>query len=79
MAGSRTPSHDRRTALDAYVEHHAVAVALIERIGEALANHDLAPDPDALHWGHLGDIVETRRELQALADRLFSEGEYAPD
>jgi hypothetical protein len=67
------------TALDAYMAAHADALALVERIHEAIENHDISPDPDALNWGHVGDIVETRRQLQAISDRLFSEGEYAPE
>ena len=42
-----------------------------------LDNHDTA-DPDTLNWGHVGDMVETRRMLKAIHDRLFAEGEYAP-
>ena len=45
-----------------------------------IANHDDAPveDPDTdITWGHVGDIASTRKALQELSDRLFSEGEYA--
>ena len=75
-----TRPRDTRTALDAYMEHHAAALALIERIHDAIANHDDAPveDPDTdITWGHVGDIAETRKALQEISDRLFSEGEYA--
>ena len=71
---------DTRTALDAYMAHHAASVALLARISEAIANHDDAPveDPDTdITWGHVGDIASTRKALQELSDRLFSEGEYA--
>jgi hypothetical protein len=71
---------DTRTALDAYMGHHAATLALLARITEHLANHDDTPveDPDsAIHWGHVGDIAETRKTLQELSDRLFSEGEHA--
>ena len=74
------PTRDIRTALDAYMAHHAAALALLARITEAIANHDDAPveDPDTdITWGHVGDIAETRKTLQELSDRLFSEGEYA--
>jgi hypothetical protein len=67
------------TALDAYMAAHADALALIERIQETIANHDISPDPEDIHWGHVGDMVETRRQLQAISDRLFAEGEYAPE
>ena len=71
-----TRPRDTRTALDAYMAHHAAALALIERIREAIANHDDSP-AEGLTWAHVGDIAETRRTLQELSDRLFSEGEYA--
>jgi len=69
-------TRDTRTALDAYTEHHAATLALLARITAAIENHDDAP-ADSLHWGHVGDIAETRRSLQELSDRLFNEGEHA--
>jgi len=64
------------TALDAYMGHHAATLALLSRITEHFANHDDSP-AEGLTWAHVGDIAETRRTLQELSDRLFSEGEYA--
>ena len=75
-----TRTRNTRTALDAYMAHHAAALTLLARITQHLANHDDAPvdDPDTdITWGHVGDIATTRRELQEISDRLFSEGEYA--
>ena len=66
-----------RTPLDAYMENRAAALALLERIAAALENHDDAP-ADKINWSHAGDMAETRKSLQALSDRLFAEGEYAP-
>ena len=68
-----------RTALDAYREHHTAALALLRRIGDALKNDGAAPSPEELDWGHVGDMAETERELQQIADRLFGEGEFAPE
>lgn len=66
-----------RDARDAYMGHHGAALALVERIRDAIAN-DVSPDPEGIiHWGHVGDIAETRKELQEISDRLFCEGEYA--
>ena len=73
------PNQTKRTALDAYMENQAATLALVERIHEAIENHDDAPAPEQIHWGHVGDITETRRMLQAISDRLFNEGEYAPE
>jgi hypothetical protein len=72
-------SQASRTALDAYMAHHTAALALIERIHEAIENYDDAPSPEELTWGHVGDMAETERELRQIADRLFREGEYAPE
>ena len=44
----RIENHER--ALAAYLEHHAAAVAHVGRIHEAIENHDLAPDPEAITW-----------------------------
>ena len=68
-----------RTAHDAYVAHHTAALALLRRIGDALENDGAAPVPEEIDWGHVGDMAETERELQQLADRLFGEGEFAPE
>ena len=73
-------TRDTRTALDAYMPHHAAALALLARITEAIADHEDAPveAPDTdITWGHVGDIAWTRRSLQEVGDRLFSEGEHA--
>jgi len=67
-----------RTALQAYMVESTAALALIERLHEALAEHDDAP-ADAISWGDYAVMAETRRELQAISDRLFAEGEYAPE
>ena len=71
-----TTTKNQRTALDAYMAHHATALALLARITVAIENHDDVP-AEGLHWGHVGDIAETERQLQEIADRLFTEGEYA--
>ena len=72
-------TQNKPTALDAYMVAHAEALALIERIHEAIENHDDAPAPEQIHWGHVGDIGRIREMLQAVSDCLFNEGEYAPE
>ena len=71
----RRENHERAQA--AYMEHHAAAVALINRIQIAVANHDMAPDPESINWGTVGSMEQTRKDLQQLSDWLFDEGEYA--
>ena len=73
------PTQTKRTALQAYMENQTAVLALVERIHEAIENHDTDPAPEQIHWGHVGDIAEIRSELQAISDRLFAEGEYAPE
>ena len=67
------------TALDAYMENQAAALALVERIQAAIANHDTAPAPEEIHWGHVGDMAETVKGPRAVSDRMFAEGEYGPE
>jgi hypothetical protein len=51
------------------------ATALAYRMAEHLA-HDSWPE--GLNWGHVGDMAETVKGLRAVSDRMFAEGEYAP-
>jgi len=68
-----------RTALAAYMENLTAAQTLALNILGALDNHDVSPAPDDIHWGHVGDIAETRRLLQEVSDSLFAEGEYTAE
>ena len=68
-----------RTALEAYMEHHAAALALVERIHGAIESHDVSPEPESINWGHVGDMAETYIALRQISDRLFGEGEYTPE
>jgi hypothetical protein len=73
---TQMPTQTKPTALDAYVAAHADALALIERIHEAIENHDISPAPEQITWS---DISHTRGMLQEVSDSLFAEGEYAPE
>jgi hypothetical protein len=73
------PTETKHTALHAYMVESTAALALIERIAEALGNHDDAPTPEELHWGHVAVMAQARRELTEISDRMFAEGEYAPE
>jgi hypothetical protein len=72
-------TQNKPTALDAYMAAHAEALALIERIHEAIENHDDAPAPEQINWSHVSDISHARGMLQEVSDSLFAEGEYAPE
>ena len=73
------PTTTKRTALEAYMAAHADVLALIERIQVAIENHDTAPAPEDINWGDASSMTETAKSLKAISDRLFVEGEYAPE
>ncbi len=52
------------------------ATAIAYRIADQLANGEF---PKGLDWGHVGGMGETVRGLRAISDRMFAEGEYAPE
>lgn len=54
------------TALAAYLARTAAIHAKLERL-QQLANDHFGHDPDAIHWGHVGDLG---RVDQALDDLL---------
>jgi hypothetical protein len=69
---------DSRTTLDAYIEHHAATLALLERITTAVTNHDVpGTDPEHVNWGHVGSLAHWHSQLQEIADSMFNEGEHA--
>ena len=56
----------KTTALDAYLARTAAIRAKLERL-QQLADDHFGHDPDAIHWGHVGDLG---RVDQALDDLL---------
>lgn len=56
----------KQTALDAYLARTAAIRAKLERL-QQLADDHFGHDPDAIHWGHVGDLG---RVDQALDDLL---------
>ena len=54
------------TALDAYLARTAAIHAKLERLQQLAGDH-FGHDPDAIHWGHVGDLG---RVDQALDDLL---------
>ena len=57
----RTP----QTALDTYVRRYAFVREKIERL-QRLADHHFGYDPDAIHWGHVGDLGRVEQALDEL-------------
>ncbi len=56
----------KTTALDAYLARTAAIHTKLERL-QQLADDHFGHDPDAIHWGHVGDLG---RVDQALDDLL---------
>ena len=70
------------TAAQAYKRTLQTARELADRIADLLSEMELELGNDLpahLHWGHVGDIGETVKGLRAVSDRLFAEGEHAPE
>ena len=63
-------------AADAYGRCRSDATAIAARIAEHLGT---GPWPVGLDWGHVGDMAETLKDLRAVSDRMFAEGEYEGD
>jgi len=68
------------TAAQAYARNLRVARELANRIADHLTELELGSDrPAGLHWGHVGDMAETVEGLRGVSDRMFAEGEHAPE
>lgn len=68
------------TAAQAYERNLKTARELANRIADLLTELELGNDwPAGLHWGHVGDMSETVAGLRVVSDRMFHEGEHAPE
>ncbi len=54
-----------RTALDAYVRRYAFVREKIERL-QQLADDHFGHDPNAIQWGHVGDLGRVEQALDEL-------------
>lgn len=52
-------------ALDAYLVRTAAICAKLERLRQ-LADDHFGHDPDAIHWGHVGDLGRVETGLDEL-------------
>ena len=66
----------KRTALDAFIEHKARIDEMLERLKAASADH-FETNPDDIRWGDAGFLADIASDLQHITDRVFKEGEYA--
>lgn len=68
------------TAAQAYERNLRAARELANRIADHLAELELGNDrPAGLDWGDVGDMSETVAGLRIVSDRMFGEGEHAPE
>ena len=55
----------KQTALDAYLARTAAIRAKLERLRQ-LADDHFGHDPDAINWGHIGDLGRVESRLDEL-------------
>ena len=64
----------KQTALDAYLARTAAIHAKLERL-QQLADDHFGHEPDAINWGHVGDLGRVEAELDELLAILGGNGE----
>lgn len=73
-----TKSQEKRTALDAFIEHKARIDEMLERLQAASTDH-FETNPEDIRWGDADFLADIATDLQHITDRVFKEGEYAND
>ena len=68
----------RAEALDAFLARKAEIDALLDRLRAASDEH-FGVHPDAVHWGHVGDLGRHAELLRRTCEAVFREGDCAPD
>lgn len=66
----------RKTAIDAFLAKKAEIDAMLERLVALSADH-FNVHPDAVNYGHVGDLEHVAARLKDITDSQFREGEYA--
>ncbi len=64
----------KQTALDAYLARTAAIHAKLERL-QQLADDHFGYDPDAINWGHVGDLGRVESGLYELLAIFGGDGE----
>lgn len=72
----RTSHPETRTACEAFVQKKAEIDSLLARLQQHSADH-FGVNPDAVQWGHVGDLEHVLSHLREITDSVFKEGEYA--
>ncbi len=55
----------QQTALDTYLQHLPLILDKIEALRQLTDDH-FGHDPDAIHWGHVGDLGRVEAGLDEL-------------
>jgi len=71
-----TKPQEKRTALNAFIEHKTRIDAMLERLQAASADH-FESNPEEIRWGDAGFLADIAGDLAHITDRVFKEGEYA--
>lgn len=71
----KPPNQTTQTALDAFMARKAEIDAQLVRL-QALSDEHFNLSPDAIHWGHVGDLGRYAELLRHITDAAFKEGEH---
>jgi hypothetical protein len=66
--------NNKQTALDAYLARTAAIHAKLELL-QQLADDHFGHDPDAINWGHVGDLGRVEARLDELLAIFGGDGE----
>lgn len=72
----RTPKPETRAALDVFVQKKIEIDILLARIQQHSADH-YGIAPDAVQWGHVGNLDYMLSHLRQITDSVFKEGDHA--
>lgn len=64
------------TAKDAFIAKKAAIDTMLARLQGLSAEH-FNTHPDAVHWGHVGNLDYYAELLKRITDSAFKEGEHA--
>lgn len=65
----------KQTAAQAYQIHQDDTGSLLDLIGQELKHHAEHAKTEGLHWGHVGDILHTRKCLVEVLAQLAQQDE----
>jgi len=68
----------KQEALDSFIGHKARIDEILSRLQESSDDH-FGNNPDEIRWGDAGFLADIAAHLQHVSDRVFNEGEYAPE